>query len=169
MIGRAAGQMRLQHYARPKKTTPMVRHIGAGYHIVRLKGSGIHLVEVDVDAWKSFVHERLAVPVDGPDAMTFYRAMPGVGEKHPHDTLVRHLTAEIKRTEFIPGKGDQMYWERIRRNNHWLDTTTYASAAAHFCGVRQQTAPAPLAAAAPPPAPAITTPDGRPFLITQRT
>jgi hypothetical protein len=27
-------------------------------------------------------------------------------------------------------------WERIRRQNHWLDTLYNASAAGHLCGVR---------------------------------
>src|SRR5436190_5847498 len=64
-------------------------------------------------------------------AMTFFQASP-----QEHLALAKHLTAEVKTEEFVAGKGVVEKWERIRRQNHWLDTLYNASAAGHLCGVR---------------------------------
>jgi hypothetical protein len=62
---------------------------------------------------------------------TFHKAPP-----NEHLTLAKHLTAETKTEEFVAGKGVVVKWERIRRQNHWLDALGYACAAASFAGVR---------------------------------
>lgn len=38
--------------------------------------------------------------------------------------------------EFVAGRGVVTKWERIRRNNHWLDALYNACAAGHYAGVR---------------------------------
>jgi hypothetical protein len=78
--------------------------------------------------------------------MTLYQAMP-----QEHMALVKHLTAEVKTEEFIAGKGVVEKWERVRKNNHWLDTLYNASAAGHACGVRLVEVPVPAPQPARPP------------------
>jgi phage terminase large subunit GpA-like protein len=131
LIGRGAGQQFRQRYDRPKKTGALVRRIGEGYHISWQRTTRILLVEVNVDYWKSWVHERLASDAGSAGAMTLFEA-----PAREHTTFVKHLTAERQVQEFDPKRGLITRWESIRRSNHWLDAVVYASAAGHFVGVR---------------------------------
>jgi hypothetical protein len=108
-----------------------VKMIGEGYHLNWLPAEQLHLVEVDADHWKTWVHQRLVTPLDKPGAMTLFRAQP-----QEHLSLAKHLTAETKTEEFIAGKGVVVRWERIRRQNHWFDALYNACAAGHGCGAR---------------------------------
>ena len=60
-----------------------------------------------------------------------------IGREKPLDVW-RSLTAE----EFLAGKGLVTKWERLRRNNHWLDALYNACAAGHLAGVRLIDSPA---------------------------
>ena len=60
-VGRGAAQQRRQYYSRPTKTSSQVRHVGQGYHISLLASARIHLVEVDADHWKTWVHQYQGV------------------------------------------------------------------------------------------------------------
>lgn len=55
---------------------------------------------------------------------------------HEHLSLAKHLTAEKKTEEFLPGKGVVTRWECIRRNNHWFDALYNACADGHYVGAR---------------------------------
>jgi hypothetical protein len=100
-------------------------------HANWIPAAGLHLVEVDADHWKTWAHQRLVTPLGKPGAMTLFRARP-----QEHLALAKHLTAEAKTEEFVAGKGVVMKWERVRRQNHWLDALYNACAAGHGCGVR---------------------------------
>jgi len=63
--------------------------------------------------------------------MTLFHALP-----QDHLSLAKHLTAETKVEEFVAGKGMVVRWERLRRQNHWLDALYNACAAGHGVGVR---------------------------------
>ena len=63
--------------------------------------------------------------------MTLFQALP-----QDHLSLAKHLTAEAKVEEFVPGKGTVMRWERLPRQNHWFDVLYNACAAGHGVGVR---------------------------------
>jgi phage terminase large subunit GpA-like protein len=130
-VGRGAAQQYPQRYNRPTSTGSIVKAVGQGFHISYLKPERLKLVEVDADYWKTWVHQRLATPLDSPGAMTFFRAPP-----QEHFALAKHLSAETKTEEFIAGRGVVTRWQRIRRNNHWLDALYNACAAAAHCGVR---------------------------------
>lgn len=91
----------------------------------------MHLVELDADHWKSWVHQRFAAPQSSPGAITLFQATPS-----EHLAFAKHLTAEVKTEEFIAGKGLVTKWERKRKANHWFDALSYASVAGHYCGVR---------------------------------
>ncbi len=124
-------QQRTQWYNRPKTTGSIVRHVGEGYHLNWLQAQHTYLMEVNSDHWKSWVHQRLTTPLDQAGAMTLFQSPP-----HEHLSLAKHLTAERQTEEFVAGKGVVTKWERIRRNNHWLDALYNACAAGHYLGVR---------------------------------
>ena len=126
--GHGTGQQNVR-YSRPKTKGALIRQIGEGYHISRLRKQRINLVEIDADQWKTWVHQRLSCPVIEPGAMTLYAG----GD---HLAFAKHLTAERKIEEFIVGRGTVVKWEAIRKQNHWLDAVSLACVAGHFCGVR---------------------------------
>lgn len=130
-VGRGHSQVRAQSYRRPKTTGSIVRHIGEDYHISRVKDARVDLVEVNADAWKSWLHERLSTPPTEPGALTLFDS-----EWNDHLSWAKHVTAEKRVEEFVAGKGFATRWIRERKNNHWFDATYNAAAAAHFCGVR---------------------------------
>ena len=129
-VGRGAGQQREQWLQRTTRSGSVVEEVGSGYHISSMPGDG-YLAEIDVDRWKTWVQQRLIGPMTAPGAMTFYEARPA-----EHMSLVKHLTSEQEVEEFVAGKGLVRRWERIRRQNHWLDALNYASVAAYVCGLR---------------------------------
>ena len=130
-VGRGATQQRQQWYNRPTSTGSIVKKIGEGYHLNRIKHPRLLLAEVNADHWKSWVHQRLTTPLNETGAMTIFQSPP-----HEHLSLAKHLTAERKTEEFVPGKGVVTKWERIRKNNHWFDALYNACAAGHYAGVR---------------------------------
>ncbi|QDU28516.1 Phage terminase large subunit (GpA) [Anatilimnocola aggregata] len=130
-VGRGAAQQRRQNYNQPTQATNTVHHIGEGFHLAVQQAAGVYLVEANADHWKTWVHARLSTPLTSPGALTFYQAGP-----HEHLALARHLTAETKVEEFIAGQGVVTRWERIRKDNHWLDAIYNACAAGYLAGAR---------------------------------
>jgi phage terminase large subunit GpA-like protein len=130
-VGRGAAQQRAQWYNRPTQTGSVVQHIGEGFHINHLPAENLFLVETDADHWKTWVHERLKTPLKSPGAMTLFK-----GGSLEHLGLAKHLTAEVKTEEFVPGKGLVVRWQCLNRNNHWFDALYNACAAGHLAGVR---------------------------------
>ena len=130
-VGRGATQQRQQWYNRPTATGSIVKHIGEGFHVNWIRASHQYLFEINADHWKTWVHQRLTTPIGEPGAMTIFQSPP-----HEHLSLAKHLTAERKTEEFMPGKGVVTRWERIRKNNHWFDALYNACAAGHYAGVR---------------------------------
>jgi phage terminase large subunit GpA-like protein len=161
-----AGQGMERAYNVPKSTGATVRLLGNNYHFSLLKPSGVLLVEVNADHWKSFYHQRISVPADHAGAVTFFLSP----DRNEHMALVKHLTAEKAVEEYDPKKGLMTVWRRIRKQNHWLDCSMLASAAGHYAGVRilSPTAPQRHGTQRPTRRPSLTMPDGRPFDITRR-
>lgn len=151
-----------KRYETPPKLGTKIKHIGEEYHLAQLVPERIIVCEINVDHWKTWVQSRLNTSSREPGCLTFFKAPP-----QEHRSLVAHVTAENKYEEFVPGKGIVTRWHRVHRNNHWLDALVYASAASHFCGIR-------LRPETPTPAPVrrnpyrLRTPDGQPYLISQR-
>lgn len=154
----------MRQYTDPKGPSGDIRWIGRKFHVKWVATSGANLVEVDVDYWKSFIHARIAVPLDQPGALTLFDEP----DRREHMSFARHLTAERQVKEFVEGKGEITRWQVIRQNNHWLDAVTLCGPAGYLLGVRLgEISPSQLKREQTPP-PAITMPDGRPFLITER-
>jgi phage terminase large subunit GpA-like protein len=130
-FGRGTSQQRTQWYNRPTNTGSVVKIIGEGFHFNLQTAERILSVEVDADYWKTWVHERLATPLETPGALSLYQGTP-----QDHLALSKHLTAETKTEEFVAGKGLVVRWERQQRQNHWLDALYNASAAGRHCGAR---------------------------------
>ncbi|MCO6457131.1 MAG: hypothetical protein J5I93_17685 [Pirellulaceae bacterium] len=82
-------------YNRPTSTGSVVKQIGECYHLNRLRSDKLHLCEEDADHWKTWVHQRLATPLNQPGAMTLFRTTPV-----EHLTLAKQLTSEVKTEEF---------------------------------------------------------------------
>jgi phage terminase large subunit GpA-like protein len=164
VLGRGLSQRERGVYYRPKKTGNEVKYLGEEYHISWIARAGIFQAETNADYWKTFVREGLAMPLDAPGAITLYHA-----SSTEHISFVKHLTAEEPVTEFVEGRGETTRWERRSRSNHYLDALYNACVAGHLCGARRAERKRP---AAPPPriepASPLTTPDGRPFLVSER-
>jgi hypothetical protein len=80
---------------------------------------GVMLVHMNSDHWKSELHQRLMMPAASPTAITLYDAA-SVSE---HREFSEHLTAEKQIEKYVEGRGEVIAWDRVSRNNHWLDST----------------------------------------------
>lgn len=151
-------------YTRPKSTGAIVKWIGPGWHIARLKEDDIDLLEIDADYSKTTLHARLSCDVSAPGAITFFpidrQDKEATDERHRY---VRHLTAEKATEEFIPGRGHVTHWTKIRPDNHWLDSTALALMAGSVAGVEvialsqgiEVHVPTPPSVPAPQPTPTV--------------
>lgn len=132
--GLGISQVQDRKYTRPKTTGALVAKVGNGWHIAKVKhrNSRIRLVEINADYWKSWLADRLQLPIGKPGALTLYNADPLA-----HLTFAQHLASEKQVEEYIPGKGVIIRWEQVRKHNHYLDATYLACAAGDYCGVAQ--------------------------------
>jgi len=178
-------------YHRPPRVGKVVKWIGDQLHLSMQATARVALVELNADHWKSRIHERLAAPLLNPDAeptagrMTLFAAT-----KHEHLALAKHLVNERMVEDYDQKKGIIRRWERVgSKPNHWFDAAAYAAAAASMLGVPvvpgiAVAKPQPTPQTSPPRNPTrdlidaghrstihaggLTTPDGRPFLVTDR-
>lgn len=123
--------VRTPNYVSPSKTGGAVKFIGEDFHLTWVPEQQVLRVDIDANAWKSFLSARITCKVDDPGAMLLYRDLPA-----HHEEFADQYTAEEFRTEFIEGKGEAGQWVRVRRANHYWDTGYIACTAAHLCGVR---------------------------------
>jgi phage terminase large subunit GpA-like protein len=163
--GFGEGQLAGHSYHQPKKTGNQVLLVGDAYHVTAFPAERVHVLEFDADHWKTFYHERYACEATQPGAMLLHQALP-----KQHLELAKHLTAEKQTIEFVPDKGEVIRWVVVRRANHWLDCGVGASVVGHFGGARVLPADRIQKpdSGSHQVAPAVVTPDGRPFLITER-
>ncbi|TXH50107.1 MAG: hypothetical protein E6Q97_21070 [Desulfurellales bacterium] len=92
---------------------------------------GIRHVTADVNAWKTLVNSRLAIPIGGRGAFTLF------GQKaHEHRLIAEHFTAEVRvRTEGRGRKVDEWKLRPDRPDNHWFDGLVGSAVAASIEGV----------------------------------
>jgi phage terminase large subunit GpA-like protein len=161
-FGTAMSEARKRAYLRPKAVTKTTVYIGDEFHIDWEQAARLFVVKLNADHWKARAIGGFAVPQDQPGAITFYR-----GGKNEHRTAIRHFAAEHQEMVFVPGKGMMKTFKVVRRENHLLDGLSGCTAAASLCGARLI-----LAETAPrqevKPRTRLTTPDGRPFLVSER-
>ena len=142
--GYGASERMYRNYRAPKSKTGEVRAIGDGFHITRLRGKRVNLVHVDANQYKSQAHDRLSMPPEHPGAMTVCR----VDDPRERTKFAKHITAEKPVEKQQPGKPPVVEWDRIRRANHYLDSTSLGIAAGVCLGAKL----APSAASSKPAA-----------------
>ncbi|MGB0714257.1 MAG: terminase gpA endonuclease subunit [Phycisphaerae bacterium] len=166
VYGRSSAHRDMKAYMHPEKASKGgVARVGERYYVK--SSGGAWVIFVDANHWKTRVHQALRTPADSPGALTLFWTNDS---RKLHREFAKQVTAEKKVEVFEPGKGTTIAWEKVRQNNHYLDVSYYSMAAAHLCGaslIEPETRPKeePTAESST----GITMPDGRPFVITERT
>jgi phage terminase large subunit GpA-like protein len=137
--GFGEGQQRMTRYTGPKKINTEIRYLGKEYHFSRVQSARQNVVHMNADYWKSDLHTRLGMSADEPGAIVLYEA----ADADEHFSFIDELLAEEQIEKWIEGKGTAIVWDRIRRNNHKLDSTYAATAAGHFILTELGKAPTP--------------------------
>jgi phage terminase large subunit GpA-like protein len=162
--GHGEGQPQTTRYHAPSDTTEDVPLIGREYHFSLLPRAGAFLVHINSDTWKSAVHQALVMPVEEPLALTLFAS----ASFREHDEFARQITAEKLREKFIENRGTVYVWERHDRQNHYLDASYEAFAGVDFIWNFRQAQKAQASQTQRQAPQSFTTPDGRPFLVTER-
>ena len=110
---------------------------GAHLHAAYQEAQGLWLYEMDTNYWKQFVHERFLTPTF--DEQNFLRrgalSLFVQPNDRKHTSYAQHIVAEELVSEFKEGKGVKTWWNKVNENNHWLDATYMAAAAASARGI----------------------------------
>lgn len=169
-IGRGLSQhdRRLRNYHHPTKTGAEVKLLGQQYYVSWVPDKKLFRVDVNADWWKTWLFNRLRTPLEEIGSMELYAS----NDRNEHITLAKHFAAERPEEKFVEGKGTVTFWVKEKKGNHYLDAAYNACAAGHLAGVRLIDRPRPSTAESPRGpggASPIVTPDGRPFLVTERS
>lgn len=107
----------------------VVRYVDLHPHTGRAMKAGLKRVDVTVDPFKREVIRHLVADPDGPGAMTLHEDVsPAYRKQVTGEKLVRERD---KRT------GQERHVWKVTGENHHLDWTVYAFAAADYCRARQ--------------------------------
>ena len=126
-------------YRPPKPNENIV--VGNNLHASNLIAERLWLYNISADYWKRWVHERFLTPTFDEANMLRQGALSVYqpeGNKR-HLSYSQHVVAEEWVSEFKQGKGEKCYWLVHNRNNHWLDATALAAAAASIHGINVMT------------------------------
>jgi hypothetical protein len=134
---------------------------------------GLWLYNVDSIYWKKQVHQRFITATfddigrhqDGTLSLWHEQS------RMAHKAYSHHVCAEMWEERFIEGKGLIGKWQPKSKRNHWLDATALALCAAGVHGFRvlPRTLPQPQSQKqSNQPSNRLLTPDGRPFVATER-
>ncbi len=128
--GYGEGQRRMTQYRAPAAKAEDVLYIGREMYIARVRRngrllSGVALVHVNSDYWKSEFHQRLSRPPTEPGAITLFEP----ASQFEHAEYAAHSTAERQIEKQMPSKRMAIVWETVRRQNHFLDTGYLSTAA----------------------------------------
>lgn len=98
----------------------------------------VWLYNVNTEWWKRWVHQRfLTNPYDeGGNRTDGSLVLFKSDDKKRHLSFAHHITAEEEQLRPVAGKEMKRVWFVKNRNNHWLDATALACAAAGCVGVR---------------------------------
>ncbi len=129
-LGTGRDQVNWRAPAAPSDKPNNSKQVGNEWVVVVQPG-GIRLVELHADHWKAVVHEGFAIAAGGPGSLTLFQA-----QNRDHLSFARQITAERREEEFVPGRGVRVFWNRLWKDNHYLDVTAYARAAADILGIR---------------------------------
>jgi phage terminase large subunit GpA-like protein len=130
LASKGLGSGRDQQGWRASAESSEKRQVGNEWLIV-LQPGGIRLAELHSDHWKAVVHEGFGMAAGGPGSLSLFNA-----QVRDHLSFARQITAERREEEFLPGKGLRVFWNRLWKDNHYLDVTSYARAAADMLGIK---------------------------------
>lgn len=120
----------VRSYQKPMNEWPKKQGRVIGWHCVEERINGKVLLLVDVNYWKSKIHESLAVPAGQRGELTIYGDDPT-----RHKMFADHLVAETPRIE--EGTNTVISWcPKPNTENHYLDTVVYSLAAGVSLGLR---------------------------------
>ncbi len=133
----------------------------------------VWLYNVNTEWWKRWTQQRfLTTPYDAggnreDGSLVLFN--PGEDKKR-HLSFAHHITAEEEQLVPVFGKESKRIWFVKNRNNHWLDATALACAAAGAVGVRLIEGPKPIeiVEVKQPESKPLTDQYGRPFVATRR-
>lgn len=162
--GHGEGQPQTTRYHSPTEATDEVPHIGREYHFSLLPRARAFLVHINADAWKSALHQGMTMPPEEPRAVTLFAS----ASFREHDEFARQITAEKQREKFIENRGTIYVWERHDRQNHYLDASYVAMTAGEFVWSFRQAQKTKTMQRQAETRKAFQTPDGRPYLVTER-
>jgi len=166
--GYGEGERFAAHYLAPRQTKGDVCWVGREYHITRLKRARQLLVHINADHWKSELRQRLAIPPGEKLALVLYQS----AGKLEHADWIDQVLAEEPKESLDSNNRPVVVWERIRRKNHFLDSSYYAVAAGDFLlTIKKQhiTRNQSEEQKREKQSGQFAALDGRPFLITERT
>jgi hypothetical protein len=130
--GRGASQHEKRKYAHPAKSGGDVIHVGERYYVSRFAKERVHVVQLDSDHWKSWIHDRLRGKVGERGSLELFQS-----SEREHNTFCKHLTNERLEEKPVPGFGILHVWTNTAgKPNHYFDSTAYACVAGHMCGFR---------------------------------
>lgn len=116
-------------YTPRNQRSKTVRQIGVErWHVERIKEHRVDLLEFDADAMKTALHGHATQDPSEPGAFLLFQPEDTSDEvwRRHHWGFVRELTAE--RSINVTDKNGRVTkaWEKIRKNNHFLDATVLA-------------------------------------------
>lgn len=85
---------------------------------------GLDLIRLDSGYWKSWVHERLAWPLEQPGAW------------HLHEEISEDYCRQLVAEAMVRGPGGKAAWIERSRDNHYLDAEAMAAAAGFMLNVQ---------------------------------
>lgn len=123
------GYQQQSTYSPPKKSGDVREVASDRWHIKRLKDHRVRLLEFDADAMKTALHGHATQDAGESGAFLLFNpenTSPEIWRRH-HWGFVRELTAEraVNQVNSKTGRVTKV-WEKIRRNNHFLDSTVLA-------------------------------------------
>ncbi len=120
-----------QPSTRTRAQTNVVVYVGADYHISLIKSgktdwSGVQLVHVNSDTWKTNFHGGLTIDAVETGAITLFETTDS-----DRDQYEAQVCGEVQREKFIKGKGPVLTWHYVSVN-HYFDAGYLATGAADF-------------------------------------
>jgi len=102
--------------------------IGHEWFVTRQPGN-VRLLNMNADFWKQQVHEGFLAPAGEAGALSLFLA-----SEREHLRYAKQIVSERKLEEWVPGKGLRLYWEKVEKDNHWLDCAYGCRVAADMLG-----------------------------------
>ena len=106
---------------------------GDAFFINKTRNGIVHLI-IEVDEWKRWLHDRFRVEVGQPRSVSLYSVDPD-NPRVNHKPFAEQICAEREDLHINPDGTAVIKWKTIRRQNHWLDSTGYATTAAGTLGM----------------------------------